>query len=111
VTGGLVGHRVTNAPGSSAYLRGGVVAYGNGAKRELLGVRQETLDAHGAVSEEAATEMAAGARRVFGTDLGLATTGIAGPDGATTETHAGTLWVAVASTGGKSPTRHTPWTT
>ena len=111
VTGGLVGHRVTNAPGSSAYLRGGVVAYGNGAKRELLGVRQETLDAHGAVSEEAATEMAAGARRVFGTDLGLATTGIAGPDGATAEKPAGTLWVAVATASGTTARHYQLWGT
>ena len=111
VTGGLVGHRVTNAAGSSAYLRGGVVAYGNGAKRELLGVRQETLDAHGAVSEEAATEMAAGARRVFGTDLGLATTGIAGPDGATAEKPAGTLWVALATASGTTARRYQLWGT
>ena len=102
---------MTNAPGSSAYLRGGVVAYGNGAKRELLGVRQETLDAHGAVSEEAATEMAAGARRVFGTDLGLATTGIAGPDGATAEKPAGTLWVAVATASGTTARRYQLWGT
>ena len=111
VTGGLVGHRVTNAAGSSAYLRGGVVAYGNGAKRELLGVCQDTLDAHGAVSEEAATEMAAGARRVFGTDLGLATTGIAGPDGATAEKPAGTLWVALATASGTTARRYQLWGT
>ena len=111
VTGGLVGHRVTNVPGSSAYLRGAVVAYANRAKRELLGVRQETLDAHGAVSEQTAAEMAAGARRVFGTDLGLATTGIAGPEAATAEKPAGTLWLALAAADGTITRRYQLWGT
>jgi len=105
LTGGLVGHRVTNVPGSSAYLRGAVVAYANRVKQELLGVRRETLDAHGAVSEQTAAEMAAGVRRVFGTDLGLATTGIAGPEAATAEKPAGTLWLALAAADG-TVTRH-----
>ena len=111
VTGGLVGHRVTNVPGSSAYLRGAVVAYANRAKRELLGVRQETLDAHGAVSEQTAAEMAAGARRVFGTDLGLATTGIAGPEAATAEKPVGTLWLALAAADGTVARRYQLWGT
>ena len=111
VTGGLVGHRVTNVPGSSAYLRGAVVAYANRAKQELLGVRQETLDAHGAVSEQTAAEMAAGARRVFGTDLGLATTGIAGPEAATAEKPAGTLWLALAAADGTITRRYQLWGT
>jgi len=111
VTGGLVGHRVTNVPGSSAYLRGAVVAYANRAKRELLGVHQETLDAHGAVSEQTAAEMAAGARRVFGTDLGLATTGIAGPEAATADKPAGTLWLALAAADGTVVRRYQLWGT
>jgi len=111
VTGGLVGHRVTNVPGSSAYLRGAVVAYANRAKRELLGVRQETLDAHGAVSEQTAAEMAAGVRRVFGTDLGLATTGIAGPEAATADKPAGTLWLALAAADGTVVRRYQLWGT
>ncbi|TMB05114.1 MAG: competence/damage-inducible protein A [Deltaproteobacteria bacterium] len=111
VTGGLVGHRVTNVPGSSAYLRGAVVAYANRAKRELLGVHQETLDAHGAVSEQTAAEMAAGVRRVFGTDLGLATTGIAGPEAATADKPAGTLWLALAAADGTVVRRYQLWGT
>jgi len=111
VTGGLVGHRVTNVPGSSAYLRGAVVAYANRAKRELLGVHQETLDAHGAVSEQTAAEMAAGVRRVFGTDLGLATTGIAGPEAATADKPAGTLWLALAAADGTITRRYQLWGT
>jgi len=105
MTGGLVAHRVTNVSGSSEYLRGAVVAYTNRMKCEMLGVRQETLDAHGAVSEQTATEMADGVRRVFGTDLGLATTGIAGPEAATAEKPAGTLWLALASASGGTVTR------
>ena len=100
LTGGLVGHRVTNVSGSSAYLRGAVVAYTNRAKCEMLGVRRETLDAHGAVSEQTVTEMADGVRRVFGTDLGLATTGIAGREAATPEKPVGTLWLALATGAG-----------
>jgi len=109
VTGGLVGHRVTNVSGSSAYLRGAVVAYGNRAKSEVLGVRQETLDAHGAVSEQTATEMAEGVRRVFGTDLGLATTGIAGAEAATPEKPAGMLWLALATGSGTVARRYQLW--
>ena len=109
LTGGLVGHRVTNVSGSSAYLRGAVVAYTNRAKCEMLGVRRETLDAHGAVSEQTVTEMADGVRRVFGTDLGLATTGIAGAEAATPEKPAGTLWLALATGAGTVARRYQLW--
>src|SRR5436853_7220402 len=78
-TGGLVGHRVTNVPGSSAWFRA-VVSYANDVKAALIGVRRETLVAHGAVSEETAGEMASGARGVLGADVGVGITGIAGPD-------------------------------
>jgi nicotinamide-nucleotide amidase len=96
-TGGLVGHRMTNVPGSSNYFKGGIVAYSNEVKQQSLGVRAETLAQHGAVSEETAMEMAAGVRRVLGTDLGLAITGIAGPDGGTPDKPVGTVCFALAT--------------
>src|SRR5207253_8703595 len=96
-TGGLVAHRLTNVPGSSAYVRGALVAYANSAKQDLLGVRRETLAAHGAVSEETAGEMAAGARRAFGASIGVSTTGIAGPDGGTPEKPVGTVCFGLAA--------------
>lgn len=95
-TGGLIGHRITDVPGSSAYFLGGVVAYADSAKLELLGVPAATLEVHGAVSREAAEEMATGARAAFGSSLGLATTGIAGPDGGTSAKPVGTVCVALA---------------
>ena len=80
-TGGLVGHRITDVPGSSAYLLGGIVAYSYDAKELLLGVKHNTLYDHGAVSAETAVEMARGARRALGADIGISVTGIAGPGG------------------------------
>jgi nicotinamide-nucleotide amidase len=82
-TGGLVGHRVTDVPGSSAYFERGFVAYSNAAKHALLGVPEGLLARHGAVSAECAEAMARGARVQAGTDLGLSVTGIAGPEGGT----------------------------
>jgi PncC family amidohydrolase len=96
-TGGLVAHRLTNVPGSSAYFLGGAVSYANQAKETLLGVRHETLLAHGAVSEETAREMARGARRVLGADVAVAITGIAGPTGGTIEKPVGLTFVALAA--------------
>jgi nicotinamide-nucleotide amidase len=96
-TGGLIGHRLTNVPGSSAYLLGGVVAYGNQTKADALGVAAVTLEAHGAVSVEVAREMAAGARRQMAATLGLAVTGIAGPAGGTPEKPVGTVCIALAT--------------
>ena len=110
-TGGLVGHRLTNVPGSSAYLCGGVVAYADGAKQALLGVRAETLAAHGAVSEETAAEMAAGARRALGAGIGLAITGIAGPDGGTPAKPVGTVCLGLASAAGVVARRYQFWGT
>ncbi|MDR7614391.1 MAG: competence/damage-inducible protein A [Armatimonadota bacterium] len=95
-TGGLLGHRLTNVPGSSAYFRGGVVAYANELKRSLLGVSEEILHAHGAVSERVAEAMARGVREAFAADLGVAITGIAGPSGATPEKPVGLVYVALA---------------
>jgi nicotinamide-nucleotide amidase len=110
-TGGLVGHRLTNVPGSSAWFVGGVVAYANAAKAALLGVREATLAAHGAVSDETAAEMAAGVRRALGARLGLATTGIAGPDGGTAGKPVGTVHVALAWDGGVVARRYQLWGT
>lgn len=105
-TGGLLGHRITNVPGSSAYFLGGVVAYAYEAKERLLGVRHATLYDHGAVSRETALEMARGARRAFGADLGLAITGIAGPGGGTADKPVGTTWVALSARNGDHAARH-----
>lgn len=95
-TGGLIGSRITDVTGSSAYYRGGIVAYSNDLKERLLGVRAGTLEDFGAVSEETAREMAAGALRSTGSDLAVATTGIAGPDGGTADKPVGTVAIALA---------------
>lgn len=94
-TGGLVSARLTDVAGSSAWYLGGVVSYADAAKVELLGVSRATLAAHGAVSEETAREMAAGARRRLGSSAGLAVTGIAGPSGGTPGKPVGTVHVAL----------------
>ena len=98
-TGGLVAHLLTEVPGSSAYLRGGVVAYADDVKREILGVPAEVLAAHGAVSAQVAVAMAEGARARLGTDLAVAITGVAGPEGGTVAKPVGITYVAVASAG------------
>jgi nicotinamide-nucleotide amidase len=110
-TGGLVAHRLTNVPGSSAYVRGGVVAYANDAKQRLLGVASTTLASHGAVSEEAAAEMAAGARQSFGADIAVSTTGIAGPDGGTPEKPVGTVCLGLSSADETLAARYQFWGT
>jgi nicotinamide-nucleotide amidase len=96
-TGGLVAHRITSVSGSSAYYLGGFVTYSNEAKEALLGVQHQTLIAYGAVSEETALEMARGARERLGADLGIATTGIAGPTGGTPEKPVGLVYVALSA--------------
>ena len=99
-TGGNIAHRITNVPGASAVFLGGVVSYANSAKEKLLGVRAETLQRHGAVSEEVACEMAEGVREKFGADFAVAVTGIAGPAGATNDKPMGTVFIALASSSG-----------
>lgn len=96
-TGGFLASLFTSQPGSSAYFYGGIVSYDNSVKMNVLGVEKDVLEKYGAVSRECAEQMAAGARKVLGTDYAIATTGIAGPDGGTPEKPAGTVWVAVAT--------------
>jgi PncC family amidohydrolase len=96
-TGGLIAHRLTNVPGSSAYFLGGVVAYNNEVKLHVLGVRLETILDHGAVSQACVLEMAQGARRSMGAELGLSVSGIAGPGGGTPEKPVGLVWTGLSS--------------
>jgi nicotinamide-nucleotide amidase len=104
-TGGLLGARLTDLAGSSAYVAGAVVAYSNDAKTELLGVDPALIDGHGAVSEPVAEAMAAGALRRFGVDTAIAITGIAGPGGGTTEKPVGTVCFSLKLADGRSVTR------
>ena len=96
-TGGLVGHRLTEVPGSSRYFERGIVVYSNEAKIELLGVSKELLGRYGAVSAQCASAMARGIRRRAKTDLGVAVTGIAGPEGGSEEKPVGTVFLALAT--------------
>ena len=95
-TGGLIGHRITSIAGSSEYYLGGVVSYSNASKVRDLGVREDVLHQHGAVSQAVAEEMAVGVRQRFGSTLGLAVTGIMGPSGGTPDKPVGLVYVAVS---------------
>ena len=95
-TGGGIANRLTNVPGASAVLLAGLVTYSNAAKQKFLGVRAETLAAHGAVSEPTAREMAEGARRETGADFALSVTGIAGPGGGSEAKPVGTVFIGLA---------------
>jgi len=103
-TGGYISHLITSTPGSSGYFRGAITPYQNDIKVNMLHVNSETIFEHGAVSEETVTEMAENVRKLYHTDLGLATSGIAGPGGATPEKPVGTIWIAV-SDGKKTTTK------
>lgn len=96
-TGGYLGHLFTKVSGSSAYFMGGILAYDNAVKINQLNVSPETLNVHGAVSEQTVSEMSENIRKMMGTTFGLATSGIAGPNGGTPEKPVGTIWIAIAS--------------
>lgn len=105
-TGGLIGHRLTQVPGSSAAFLGGVIAYHNGVKERVLGVPAEVLEREGAVSEATALAMAEGARRLLRADVAVAVTGIAGPTGGTDEKPVGLTYVALAGPEARICERH-----
>jgi PncC family amidohydrolase len=109
-TGGLVAHLLTEVPGSSAYLRGGIVAYADDVKRAELGVPAEVLEAHGAVSAQVAIAMAEGVRTRLGATLAVAVTGIAGPDGGSSAKPVGLVYVAVTGPGAPPEVRRFLWT-
>lgn len=100
-TGGLIGDRITDIPGSSEYFLGSVVAYAYEAKVALLDVSWETLNSQGAVSRETVLEMARGARRVLSSDVAVSVSGIAGPGGATDEKPVGTTWIGLTASDGE----------
>ncbi|HEY8168692.1 MAG: CinA family protein [Candidatus Limnocylindrales bacterium] len=108
-TGGLVGHLLTEVPGSSDVFRGGIIAYADEVKQARLAVPAATLTAHGAVSAQTAVAMAEGARSALSADVAVAVTGIAGPDGGSTDKPVGLTYVAIADADGHAVQRYT-WT-
>ena len=100
-TGGLLSSLLTDVAGSSAYVQGSVVAYANEVKEKLLGVRHETLEKYGAVSEQTAREMARGVAKLMGTDIGVGITGIAGPGGGSEEKPVGRVYIAICGSQGE----------
>jgi len=106
-TGGLIGDRLTNISGSSLYYKGGIVAYSNSVKEKTIGVKKETLDSAGSVSEETALEMARGIRNKLNADIGLSTTGVAGPKGGTKEKPVGLVYIAISYNSGEKVYRFT----
>ncbi|MDR3049187.1 MAG: competence/damage-inducible protein A [Elusimicrobiota bacterium] len=96
-TGGLISQKVTDIAGSSKYFKGSVVSYADSAKTDLLGVKKKTLEKYGAVSSQTAAEMANGALKIFDTDYALSVTGIAGPDGGSSEKPVGLVYIGIAS--------------
>jgi PncC family amidohydrolase len=105
-TGGEVAHRITAIPGSSAYFLGSAVTYANSAKQRILGVPEGILESRGAVSQECALAMAEGATRIFEADIAVATTGIAGPGGATSRKPVGLVYIAIAGPHGLDCQEH-----
>lgn len=96
-TGGRIADRLTNVAGSSDYFKGSLIAYSNEVKANVLGVKKETIENYGAVSPQTAIEMAESGRKLFGTDICISNTGIAGPSGATAEKPIGLFYVALAA--------------
>lgn len=107
-TGGLIADRLTNIAGSSEYFPGSMVAYSNEIKASQLGVSWDTLNTVGAVSKEVVIQMAQGARSLFGTEIAVSVSGIAGPGGGTSEKPVGTTWLGLAAPDG-SWARHFVW--
>jgi competence/damage-inducible protein CinA C-terminal domain len=105
-TGGNIAHLITSIPGSSSVFEGAAVTYSNAVKERLLGVKTETIELYGAVSEETVREMAQGAQQRFQVDYAVAVTGIAGPDGGTPEKPVGLVWIAVAGKNGVTVQKH-----
>ena len=105
-TGGLLGHEITQVSGSSAYFLGGVIAYADDVKMGLLGVSEASLIRWGAVSAQVALEMAAGARRQIGAEVGVSITGIAGPTGGTAEKPVGLTYIGLAAPHERRTWRH-----
>jgi len=105
-TGGKIADRLTNIPGSSDYFKGSLIAYSNEVKANVLRVKKETIENHGAVSPQAAIEMAESGRELFGTDICISNTGIAGPSGATAEKPVGLFYVALAAEGKSFSQKH-----
>jgi len=105
-TGGLIGHLLTERPGSSAYFAGGVISYSDAIKQQALGVREETLKTHSAISAECALEMARGVRAALAAHVGLSATGIAGPDGGTASKPVGLVYIGLSSPLGEAVERH-----
>lgn len=99
-TGGMIAETITNVAGASDIFYGSAVTYVNGAKEHILGVARETLEKHGAVSSECAEEMACGARSVYGADVAMSVTGIAGPGGGSEAKPVGTVWFGLATKDG-----------
>ena len=104
-TGGLLSKMITDAPGASEVFELGITTYSNEMKTRMVGVPAGTLEAHGAVSPETARAMAEGIRRVSGADIGVSTTGVAGPGGGTLEKPVGLVWTAIATADGVTVTR------
>lgn len=108
-TGGLIMHRLTNIPGSSGYVLGGVVSYSNEAKQKLLGVQEATLIAYGAVSQQTAAEMVTGVRSLFDAEIAVSVTGIAGPGGGTPEKPVGLTYIGLLRRGETPQVRRHLW--
>lgn len=105
-TGGLILHRLTNVPGSSEYVMGGFVVYSNQVKVKYAHVSEDTLQQHGAVSEQTAIEMARGTRQAFGTTLAVSVTGIAGPGGGTETKPVGLTYIGISTPEGEQVMRY-----
>lgn len=105
-TGGLISHMITGVSGSSDYYKGSVTAYSNQIKVGVVGVSEETLAKHGAVSSQVAEEMAQGGKRLLGADICLSDTGIAGPGGATQEKPVGLFYIGLSHKGGTFSQKH-----